>query len=109
MAPKEMREIQNTIDNIKLNRPAYARDGINFENNYRISPNSQRLDTGSGPYQEWTVKTPGVGNRGTRRIVVDKKTGQAYYSYDHYDSFIEINLGGGNNEVKKIVYRFFLY
>ncbi|AFI88505.1 ribonuclease domain-containing protein [Pectobacterium parmentieri] len=108
MAPKEMREIQNTIDNIKLNRPAYARDGINFENNYRISPNSQRLDTGSCPYQEWTVKTPGVGNRGTRRIVVDKKTGQAYYSYDHYDSFIEINLGG-DNEVKKIVYRFFLY
>ncbi|EOT1927550.1 TPA: hypothetical protein I8614_005066, partial [Serratia marcescens] len=94
MTPKEMKELHKTVDNIKLNRPAYARDGIEFENSYRISPNSQRLDTGSGPYREWTVKTPGVGNRGTRRIVVDKATGKAYYSHDHYDSFIEIDLSG---------------
>ncbi|EEC0296946.1 hypothetical protein YV76_004437 [Salmonella enterica subsp. enterica] len=94
MTPAEMREIQKTIDNIKLNRPAYSRDGIQFENNFRISPDSQRLNTGSGPYREWTVRTPGVGNRGTRRIVVDTKTGQAYYSHDHYNSFIEIELGG---------------
>lgn len=94
MTPAEMREVQKTIDNIKLNRPAYPRDGIPFENNFKISPDSQRLNTGSGPYREWTVKTPGVGNRGARRIVVDTKTGQAYYSHDHYDSFIEIDLGG---------------
>ncbi|SFF38518.1 RHS repeat-associated core domain-containing protein [Phytobacter palmae] len=94
MTPAEMREIQKTIDNIKLNRPAYSRDGIQFENNFRISPDSQRLNTGSGPYREWTVRIPGVGNRGTRRIVVDTKTGQAYYSHDHYNSFIEIDLGG---------------
>lgn len=94
MAPKEMKELHKTVDNIKLHRPAYARDGIEFENNYRISPNSQRLDTGSGPYREWTVKTPGVGNRGARRIVVDKATRKAYYSHDHYDSFIEIDLAG---------------
>jgi guanyl-specific ribonuclease Sa len=60
------------------------------------NPNSQRLDTGSGPYQEWTVKTPDVGGNGKRRIVVDKKSGKAYYTHDHYDSFIEINLDGWN-------------
>ncbi|HCT5824017.1 TPA: RHS domain-containing protein, partial [Citrobacter sedlakii] len=94
MTPADMREVQTTIDNIKLNRPAYPRDGITFENNFKISPDSQRLNTGSGPYREWTVKTPGVGNRGARRIVVDTSTGKAYYSHDHYDSFIEIDLGG---------------
>ena len=94
MTPQEMRELQQTIDNIKLNRPGFARDGITFENNYRISPSSQRVDTGSGPYTEWTVRTPSVGNRGTRRIVVDTKTGQAYYSHDHYDSFIDIDIRG---------------
>ncbi|WP_231566784.1 ribonuclease domain-containing protein [Erwinia sp. 9145] len=94
MTPKEMREIQNTKDNIKLNRPATSRDGIPFRNSHEISPDSQRLDTGSGPYTEWTVKTPGISNRGSRRLVVDKRTGKAYYSHDHYNSFIEIDLGG---------------
>ncbi|VEB13890.1 Rhs family protein [Enterobacter hormaechei] len=94
MTASEMRGVQKTIDNIKLNRPAFPRDGIPFENNFKISPDSQRLNTGSGPYREWTVKTPGVGNRGARRIVVDTKTGQAFYSHDHYNTFIEIGLGG---------------
>jgi len=94
MTPRDMRELQATIDRIKLNKPAYDQDGSIFRNSYEMSPNSQRLDTGSGPYQEWTVKTPGLGNRGSRRIVIDKKTGKAYYSHDHYDSFIEIDLGG---------------
>ncbi|HCU0179959.1 TPA: RHS domain-containing protein [Enterobacter hormaechei] len=94
MTVSEMREVQKKIDNIKLNRPAFPRDGIPFENNFKISPDSQRLNTGSGPYREWTVKTPGVGNRGARRIVVDTKTGQAFYSHDHYNTFIEIGLGG---------------
>ncbi|NKI70434.1 type IV secretion protein Rhs [Collimonas pratensis] len=95
MDSKDMRELQKTIDNIKLKRPAYPHhDGVRFENDFRMSPNGQRLNTGSGPYSEWTVKTPGLGNRGQRRIVVDQKTGQAYYSHDHYENFIEIDLGG---------------
>lgn len=51
-----MRGVQKTIYNIKLNRPAFPRNGIPFENNFKISPDSQRLSTGSGPYREWTVK-----------------------------------------------------
>ncbi|WP_420911323.1 RHS repeat-associated core domain-containing protein [Winslowiella iniecta] len=94
MAPKDMRELQATIDRIKLQRPAYDQDGSIFRNTYEINPGSQRLNTGSGPYQEWTVRTPGLGNRGARRIVVDTKTGKAYYSHDHYESFIEVVPGG---------------
>ena len=64
-----------------------------FKNSHEISPNAQRLNT-SEHYNEWTVKTPGVGNRGERRIVVSKTTGKAYYTHDHYDSYVEIDLGG---------------
>lgn len=95
MSKQEMKELQNTINRIKLRQPRYSNDGTPFSNSHTVgNPNSQRLNTGSGPYQEWTVKTPNIGNNGARRIVVDKKTGQAYYTHDHYDSFIEINLGG---------------
>jgi hypothetical protein len=94
MTPADMREVQKTIDNIKLIDLLILGMAYHIENNFKISPDSQRLNTGSCPYREWTVKTPGVGNRRARRIVVDTKTGQAYYSHDHYNSFIEIDLGG---------------
>ncbi|WP_431221813.1 RHS repeat-associated core domain-containing protein [Serratia sp. L9] len=95
MSKRDMRELQNTVDRIKSNNPHYSNDGTTFGNTHSIgNPNSQRLDTGSGPYKEWTVKTPDLGGNGARRVVVDTKTGKAYYSHDHYDSFIEINLGG---------------
>ena len=90
-----MRELQLTVDRIKLRQPKYKNDGTVFSNTHTIgNPNSQRLDTGSGPYFEWTVKTPNVGTHGARRIVVDSKSGRAYYTHDHYDSFIEIDLKG---------------
>lgn len=94
MSSRDMKELQATIDNIKLRRPAHQRDGIEFENNFKYAPQSQRLNTGSGPYEEWRVRTPGGSGAGARRIVVDKKTGQAYYTHDHYDSYIEIDMGG---------------
>ena len=95
MTKRDMRELQNTVDRIKLNKPRYSNDGTPFSNSHTMgNPNSQRLDTGSGPYREWTVKTPDVGTNGARRIVVDSKTGRAYYTHDHYDSFVEIELGG---------------
>jgi guanyl-specific ribonuclease Sa len=94
MSQNEMRELQKTIDRIKTRTPKYSNDGTPFQNSHTIgNPNSQRLNTGSN-YSEWTVKTPSVGNNGTRRIVVDQNTGRAYYTHDHYDSFIEIVTGG---------------
>jgi RHS repeat-associated protein len=102
MSASEMRELQNTIDRIKTNTPNprhNGKDGSDFANHHSMDdpakPTPQRLDTG-GNYQEWTVRTPGTSNRGERRILVDKSTGKTYYSHDHYQSFIEINLGGWN-------------
>ena len=96
LTANDMKEVQKNIDNIKFNRPAYpGKDGSVFNNDHNISPNSQRLNTnGKCHYEEWTVKTPNVRNRGRRRIVIDRKNNRAYYSHDHYDSFIEINLSG---------------
>lgn len=42
-----------------------------------------------GYYREYTVKTPGVGNRGARRIVAGRE-GESYYTDDHYASFRRI-------------------
>ena len=93
MAPADMRELHNTVDRIKTRNPRYNEDGTVFKNSHTISPDSQRLNT-IGGYEEWTVKTPGVSNRGSRRVVVNRKAGKAYYTHDHYDSFMEIDLSG---------------
>ena len=62
----------------------YPKDGITFGNRERRLPSHPR-----GYYQEYTVKTPGVRNRGARRIIAG---GQAefYYSDDHYETFRRI-------------------
>ncbi len=93
MSGAEMNEIQNTVDRIKRgDRSAYpSNDGTPFQNSHEISPDAKRLNTGE-TYTEWTVRTPGVGNRGTRRIVVSNQTGRAYYSHNHYIDYIEIDL-----------------
>ncbi|MCR9173202.1 MAG: hypothetical protein NXI10_11945 [bacterium] len=91
MTPDDMREIQKAMDRVKSRNPLYSKDGTPFENSHLIDPDSQRLNTGT-TYTEWTVRTPGVSGRAERRIVLDMKTGQAYYSHDHYKSFIKIDL-----------------
>jgi RHS repeat-associated protein len=94
MSGREMKEIQLTVDRIKTRSPHYSNDGQPFSNSHTIgNPNAQRLNT-SNTYTEWTVKTPGVGNNGKRRIVVNDQTGEAFYTHDHYDSYIKIDLSG---------------
>jgi ribonuclease T1 len=63
---------------------AYPRDGVVFGNFERVLPKQAR-----GYYHEYTVKTPGVHNRGTRRIIAGS-TGEYYYSADHYQTFKRI-------------------
>ncbi len=61
------------------------RDGITFSNRERILPKAPR-----GFYREYTVRTPGVKNRGARRIVCggdQRAADTCYYSDDHYQSF----------------------
>lgn len=61
------------------------RDGVPFSNRERILPKEKR-----GFYREYTVRTPGVKNRGARRIVCggDQRAADlCFYSDDHYQSF----------------------
>jgi len=56
-----------------------------FRNFEGVLPKQKR-----GYYHEFTVRTPGVGHRGPRRIVSggDSKTsGEYYYTEDHYATF----------------------
>ncbi|MEW2165011.1 ribonuclease domain-containing protein [Streptomyces sp. NPDC007084] len=59
----------------------YAKDGSVFGNFERELPQRPR-----GYYHEYTVRTPGEGDRGARRIVTGR-SGEIYYTDDHYDSF----------------------
>ncbi len=49
-------------------------------------------DLPSGQYLEYTVPTPGLSNRGMRRIVARKKTGQLFFTACHYE---RIQVKGG--------------
>jgi len=46
----------------------------------------------AGRYREYDVhpRTPGQ-NRGPERLVIDQVTGRAYYSADHYRTFVPLN------------------
>jgi ribonuclease T1 len=77
--PPEARE---TLDLIAAGGPfPYERDGVVFQNRERILPQQAR-----GWYHEYTVPTPGEGDRGARRIVTGED-GTEYWSPDHYATF----------------------
>ncbi|HMU30547.1 MAG: hypothetical protein KF854_11820 [Nitrospira sp.] len=63
--------------------PGYV-GGRNFLNRERVLPR--------GRYREYDVhpKVPGK-NRGAERIVINQSSGKAYYTADHYRSFVPMN------------------
>lgn len=63
--------------------PGYV-GGRTFQNRERRLP--------PGRYREYDVnpKTPGQ-NRGPERLVIEQRTGKAYYTGDHYVTFIPMN------------------
>ncbi len=72
--------------------PFPRKDGSVFGNFERRLPDQAR-----GYYREFTVPTPGAGDRGARRIVAGQgargditRSGEYYYSPDHYRSFYRI-------------------
>lgn len=74
-----------TLRAIKRGGPfAYQRDGVVFNNYEHALPEHRR-----GYYHEYTVKTPGRHNRGTRRIITGAP-GEYYYTADHYQTFNRI-------------------
>lgn len=84
--PPEARE---TLRRIRTGaRLPYAKDGTVFGNREGILPRRPR-----GYYTEYTVPTPGSRDRGARRIVAGgdpEKSGEFYYTSDHYRSFQRI-------------------
>jgi ribonuclease T1 len=67
----------------------YAKDGTVFGNREKLLPLHRR-----GFYREYTVRTPGVRNRGARRLVcggeVPTVPKACYYTEDHYVSFRQV-------------------
>ncbi len=85
--PAEARAVESTV---RRGGPfAYAKDGIVFFNRERLLPVERR-----GFYREYTVPTPGVQDRGGRRIVCGGPRPTApvacYYTANHYSTFHRI-------------------
>jgi ribonuclease T1 len=78
-------EARQTLALIRSGGPfPYARDGAVFNNREAQLPKQSR-----GYYREYTVKTPGARDRGSRRIIVGRG-GELYYTEDHYRTFRRI-------------------
>jgi ribonuclease T1 len=78
-------EAQKTLVLIKAGGPfPYQQDGKTFGNREGLLPRHKR-----GYYREYTVKTPGLRDRGPRRIVAGAVF-EHYYTDDHYRSFRRI-------------------
>jgi ribonuclease T1 len=78
-------EARHTIVLIRRRGPLpYERDGAVFGNFEGLLPRHER-----GYYREYTVPTPGLAHRGTRRIIAGR-AGELYYTDDHYRSFKRI-------------------
>lgn len=81
-------QAQQVIAKIKQGgRFSGSRDGVVFGNYERLLPIQKR-----GYYHEFTVKTPGIGSRGARRIIVGGVLpgDTFYYTDDHYATFKRI-------------------
>jgi ribonuclease T1 len=76
---------RTTLRLIKQGGPfPFRRDGVVFGNYEHLLPQQPR-----GYYHEYTVPTPGVHNRGARRIVCGPLP-ECYYSGNHYRTFQRI-------------------
>lgn len=77
-------EAAATVDLIEAGGPfPHPRnDGNTFGNFEGRLPAHER-----GYYREYTVPTPGLDHRGTRRIVAGGRPPVFYYTDDHYETF----------------------
>jgi ribonuclease T1 len=86
--PTEARDVHRLI--LAGGPFAHPRDGAAFGNRERLLPARPR-----GYYREYTVATPGAGDRGARRIVCGgfraTVPDTCYYTADHYTTFRRIS------------------
>ena len=81
-------EADTTLTLVRAGGPfPYEEDGAVFGNRERILPRQP-----NGYYREYTVETPGEGDRGPRRII-GGADGDLYWTTDHYASFRQIEEG----------------
>jgi ribonuclease T1 len=82
-------EAAETLRLIKTGGPyPFGEDGVLFRNSASLLPQHPR-----GYYRTYTVRTPGLADRGQRRIVCGgprKQTNDCYYTDDYYISFRHI-------------------
>jgi ribonuclease T1 len=82
-------EAAETLRLIKAGGPyPFGEDGVLFRNSAVMLPQHPR-----GYYHAYTVKTPGLADRGLRRIVCGgprKQTADCYYTEDYYVTFKRI-------------------
>ncbi len=85
-------EARTTIALIQRGGPfPHRQDGSVFGNRENRLPSRPR-----GYYREYTVDTPGLEHRGTRRIVTGGDPPDVwYYSDDHYASFRSFSIASG--------------
>ncbi|MEO5565946.1 MAG: ribonuclease domain-containing protein [Luteimonas sp.] len=83
-------EARVTLGHIERGGPfSHRQDGAVFQNRERRLPQQPR-----GYYHEYTVETPGAGDRGPRRIVSGGEPAVEYfYTDDHYRSFRRFTAG----------------
>jgi len=82
--PEKAREVLAEIQKRNGEPPPGYVGGRVFGNRERRLPH--------GDYREYDVNPKRLGkNRGTERIVIEQRTGKAYYSRDHYETFTPMN------------------
>jgi ribonuclease T1 len=81
-------EAGRTRDAIEKGGPfQFSQDGAVFGNREQRLPRRE-----GGYYHEYTVATPGLRDRGARRLITGA-AGELYYTGDHYASFVIVDPG----------------
>ncbi len=83
-APAKAHDVLKAIQDRHGEPPPGYVGGRTFQNRERRLPR--------GDYREYDVNPKRAGrNRGAERIVIERRTGKAYYTDDHYRTFIPMN------------------
>jgi guanyl-specific ribonuclease Sa len=86
LSADEREEVEATLMAVRSGAPlAHEQDGDTFFNREGHLP-----ERPAGHYREYTVETPGSGDRGARRLVIGAD-GRTWFTRDHYESFVEID------------------
>jgi len=80
--PNQIHGLEEALSYARRGGGRIRRDATEFRNENNLLP--------PGSYRKWTVRTPGVAGRGTRRVVVNQESGRAYYTWNHYRNFVKV-------------------